>query len=202
MNFYLFIISYIIGAIPFNYIIIKLLYSKNISEEGSGNVGTLNAIRVSGNKFIGVAVLLFDILKAILVILIAKYIFEGTFPQVLIAAIAVMLAHKFNILLKFKGGIGLAPAFGVIIMFNYLLVVLWGLIWIIFKIKLKNMDFSIILASSLCIIAIIFIPESIFSIFNSFILLGIAETQIIFTVISLLILLSPGLYRGLIKPKI
>ena len=61
------VISYLLGSIPFGYILTKFFVKKDIREIGSGNIGATNALR-TGNKFIGYATLFFDILSIKLII--------------------------------------------------------------------------------------------------------------------------------------
>ena len=62
------IISYLIGSIPFGFILTKTFLKKDIREIGSGNIGATNALR-TGNKLIGYSTLLLDVIKAILPVL-------------------------------------------------------------------------------------------------------------------------------------
>ena len=70
------IISYTIGAIPFAYIMTRLLVGKDVREFGSGNVGATNAGRVLGFKY-GFMVAVLDVLKAILAVSIARWLISG-----------------------------------------------------------------------------------------------------------------------------
>ena len=65
------IISYLMGSIPFGFILTKIFLKKDIREIGSGNIGATNALR-TGNRFIGYLTLLLDILKAILPVIYVK----------------------------------------------------------------------------------------------------------------------------------
>ena len=64
------IISYLMGSIPFGFILTKIFLKKDIREIGSGNIGATNALR-TGNKFIGYLTLLLDILKAVLPVILS-----------------------------------------------------------------------------------------------------------------------------------
>ena len=65
------IISYLMGSIPFGFILTKTFLKKDIREIGSGNIGATNALR-TGNKLIGYSTLLLDVIKAILPVLYVK----------------------------------------------------------------------------------------------------------------------------------
>ena len=96
------IICYLIGSIPFGYILTKIFLKKDIRDIGSGNIGATNALR-TGNKTIGYATLFFDIIKAVIPIIYIKL----NFTELLyIASLCIFLGHVFPIWLKFKGGKG------------------------------------------------------------------------------------------------
>ena len=102
------LISYLIGSIPFALIFTKLFAKKNPGKEGSGNFGALNSYQITGKKYIGFLVFLFDFLKGTLAVSI---VYNFIFPRdlyIVIAAIFVVLGHSFNIFLKLKGEIGRA----------------------------------------------------------------------------------------------
>ena len=69
--FFLVIISYLMGSIPFGFLLTKLFLKKDITKIGSGNIGATNALR-TGNKLIGFSTLFFDISKAIIPVVYIK----------------------------------------------------------------------------------------------------------------------------------
>ena len=98
------IISYLMGSIPFGFILTKIFLKKDIREIGSGNIGATNALR-TGNKLIGYSTLLLDVIKAILPVLYVKI----NHPELIyIASLCAFLGHVFPVWLKFKGGKGVA----------------------------------------------------------------------------------------------
>ena len=117
------IISYLMGSIPFGLILTKVFLKKNIKEIGSGNIGATNVLR-AGNKFVGYATLILDILKSITPVIYIKF----NFPDFLyIASLCTFLGHVFPIWLKFKGGKGVATYLGILFAIN----IYFGLIFII-----------------------------------------------------------------------
>ena len=117
------IISYIMGSIPFGYILTKIFLKKDIREIGSGNIGATNALR-TGNKLIGYTTLFFDIIKAIIPIIYIKF----NFPELLyISSLCVFLGHVFPVWLKFKGGKGVATYVGILFALN----IYYGFIFIV-----------------------------------------------------------------------
>lgn len=91
----------------------------DIRKEGSGNAGTTNSLRVLGKKA-GIITFLGDLFKAILAVLLAKLIFQNTYPDFvkvleLYAGLGTVLGHNFPFYLQFKGGKGIACTSGVIL---------------------------------------------------------------------------------------
>ena len=115
-------ICYLLGSIPFGFIITKIFLKKDIRDIGSGNIGATNALR-TGNKFIGYATLFFDIIKAVIPVIYIKL----NYPELIfIASFCAFLGHVFPIWLKFKGGKGVATYVGILFAIN----IYFGLIFI------------------------------------------------------------------------
>jgi acyl phosphate:glycerol-3-phosphate acyltransferase len=125
--------SYLLGSIPFGFIITMVFLKKDIRDIGSGNIGATNALR-TGNKSLGFATLILDITKAILPVLYVKF----NYPDyIFIASLCAFLGHVFPIWLKFKGGKGVATYVGILFSINLILglifVVIWGITFLISK---------------------------------------------------------------------
>ena len=127
------IISYLMGSIPFGFLLTKIFLKKDIREIGSGNIGATNALR-TGNKLIGYSTLLLDVIKAILPVLYVKI----NYPELIyIASLCAFLGHVFPVWLKFKGGKGVATYVGILFTINiflgFIFCVSWLLIFLISK---------------------------------------------------------------------
>ncbi len=127
------IISYLLGSIPFGYILTKFFLKKDIRNIGSGNIGATNVLR-SGNKIIGYLTLSLDILKAIIPVIYIKL----NYPDLIyITSLSVFLGHVFPVWLKFKGGKGVATYVGILfsvnIIFGSIFVFSWLIIFFISK---------------------------------------------------------------------
>ena len=127
------ITSYLMGSIPFGFILTKIFLKKDIREIGSGNIGATNVLR-TGNKLVGYSTLILDITKAIIPVIFVKI----NFPELIyIASLCSFLGHVFPIWLKFKGGKGVATYVGILFSINILLgiifVVSWGVFFLIFR---------------------------------------------------------------------
>jgi glycerol-3-phosphate acyltransferase PlsY len=111
-------IAYLLGSIPFGYLLVRIFRKEDIRSTGSGNIGATNVAR-SGAKGLGILTLLLDLLKAFAAVKIAQHFAPGTpgFPSDLavLAGVAAVLGHIFPIWLRFKGGKGVASALGVFI---------------------------------------------------------------------------------------
>ncbi len=108
------ILSYLMGSVPFGFILTKVFLKKDIRDIGSGNIGATNALR-SGNKFLGYGTLFLDIIKAIIPVVYVKL----NYPDyIFIASLCVFLGHIFPIWLKFKGGKGVATYVGILFSIN------------------------------------------------------------------------------------
>jgi len=108
------ILSYLMGSVPFGFILTKVFLKKDIRDIGSGNIGATNALR-AGNKSLGYGTLFLDIIKAIIPVVYVKL----NYPDyIFIASLCVFLGHVFPIWLKFKGGKGVATYVGILFSIN------------------------------------------------------------------------------------
>ena len=141
--FILSLLSYLLGSIPFGFLLTKIFLKKDIREIGSGNIGATNVLR-TGNKFLGYSTLLLDILKAVLPIIYVKL----NYPEfIYICSLSVFLGHVFPIWLKFKGGKGVATYVGMLIILNYFLGIVFGIVWVITYLIFKYSSLGSILGS-------------------------------------------------------
>ena len=137
------LISYLLGSIPFGFLLTKIILKKDIREIGSGNIGATNVLR-TGNKIIGYSTLILDILKAVIPILFIKI----QFPEfIFISSLAVFLGHVFPIWLKFNGGKGVATYVGILFCINYILGFFFIATWIVVFFISKYSSLSSLLAS-------------------------------------------------------
>ena len=121
------IISYLMGSIPFGFILTKIFLKKDIREIGSGNIGATNALR-TGNKTIGYSTLVLDVLKAITPIIYIKIFYQDF---LYIASLCAFLGHVFPIWLKFKGGKGVATYVGILFAINIYFGIIFTISWFV-----------------------------------------------------------------------
>jgi glycerol-3-phosphate acyltransferase PlsY len=105
------VIAYAIGSIPFGLLISKSMSGIDPREAGSGNIGATNVLRVAGKKQAALT-LAGDILKGVFPVCLAKY-FGIEQQGIILVGFSAILGHVFPVLLKFKGGKGVAVSLGV-----------------------------------------------------------------------------------------
>lgn len=163
-------IAYLIGSIPFGYILMKASGQGDLRDMGSGNVGATNVLR-SGNKKLSALTLLLDVFKGAIAIGIAGTI-EPT--SIFLAAIGVILGHLFPIWLKFRGGKGVATSLGVALAISFPLGLLAIGVWILVFALCRYVSLAAIMAfSALPYAAVYFsnIPVAALSVFLFFTIL-------------------------------
>ena len=172
MLFLILFLSYLIGSIPFGFLLTKIFLKKDIRKIGSGNIGATNALR-TGNKLIGYSTLTLDISKAVILLLIIKFNFS---EYLFISSIAVFLGHVFPIWLKFKGGKGVATYVGILFCINIYLVIVFIVSWLVIFTLTKYSSLASMLSS-------LFVP------ITSYFLLG-DNNYYFYIIFSLLILIT------------
>jgi glycerol-3-phosphate acyltransferase PlsY len=128
------LVSYLLGSIPFGYLLVRIFRSQDIRKIGSGNIGATNVIR-SGARGLGAATFLLDSLKGFVAVAMARDLIHAALPvwppiaqlswqgspaarldaAASIAAMAAVLGHIYPVWLRFKGGKGVATAFGALL---------------------------------------------------------------------------------------
>jgi acyl phosphate:glycerol-3-phosphate acyltransferase len=113
------VVGYLLGSIPFGFLLVKFVRGEDIRLTGSGNIGATNVAR-SGAKGLGIATLVLDALKGSMAVAFAWGLASsrGVPPlrYMAVASLAAVLGHVFPVWLKFRGGKGVATALGVFIL--------------------------------------------------------------------------------------
>ncbi len=120
--------AYLIGSIPFGYLLARFWKGIDIRKYGSGNIGATNVWRTLG-KGPGMIVLALDLLKGVTAVLLAKQL-ENTDIAVLGAALAGMAGHSWPLWLGFKGGKIIATGAGAVLAIAPLPLLLAFLVWV------------------------------------------------------------------------
>jgi glycerol-3-phosphate acyltransferase PlsY len=111
MPFLALVLAYLIGGIPFGYLLVRLKSGEDVRSKGSGNIGATNVLRTSG-RLVAVATLLLDIGKGFLAVWLAARLSDNSVAWTSMAALAVMAGHAFPVFLKFQGGKAVASFIG------------------------------------------------------------------------------------------
>ena len=152
------IIGYLIGSIPFGLILTKIAKTEDIRKIGSGNIGATNVLR-TGRKDLAALTVLFDVSKAAIVAILAyrlttsegitlfSHFTTTNILTSLIAGSSAIIGHNFPIWLKFKGGKGVAPAFGFIVVTSPIVGLLALITWLFMAFTFKYSSLSAITAA-------------------------------------------------------
>lgn len=107
-------IAYLLGSIPFGYLLVLAFRKEDIRQTGSGNIGATNVLR-SGSRWLGILTLLLDVAKGFFAVVIARHLTSGShaIDTASIGALFAVIGHVFPIWLRGKGGKGVATALGV-----------------------------------------------------------------------------------------
>jgi acyl phosphate:glycerol-3-phosphate acyltransferase len=104
--------SYLLGTIPFGYILVRIFRGEDVRSRGSGNIGATNVARMS--RVLGLVTLILDAGKGAAAVVIARALSGGNHQKLTmtIAAFCAVVGHLFPIWLKFRGGKGVATSLG------------------------------------------------------------------------------------------
>ena len=152
--------SYLLGSIPFGYLIYKYLKKKDIRSFGSGNIGATNVNRLLGKK-VGAVILFLDFIKVLIPTYVA-HLYLGT-DYGAFCGICSILGHIFPIWLKFKGGKGVAGFIGFLLITSWPLCFLFLVVWLL---SVKILKYSALGAIIGIILNLIFFKASLLIQFN------------------------------------
>jgi len=147
-------LAYLLGSIPFGYLLVRIFRKQDIRATGSGNIGATNVAR-SGAKGLGILTLILDALKGFFAVLIAQkiaapYGFPQAYEIAVAAALAAVLGHCFPAWLGFRGGKGVATALGVFFALVPLTTVLYLLgVFLLIVLVTKYVSLASIVAAAL-----------------------------------------------------
>jgi len=172
LNGIFYITAYLVGGIPFGYLLAKYVGGVNVKEAGSGNIGATNVLRVLKQKDeklakkLGALTLLLDALKGAIVVLIAKFVGVNDFTLWSIAVFAV-IGHCYTPFLNFEGGKGVATGFGVLMALIPIPTLIALAVWFISAKVLKISSLSSLIALiSILISANIIYPNGLKGIYT------------------------------------
>ena len=143
------IITYLVGAIPFGLLIVKLFKGEDVRKKGSGNIGATNVARNYGLK-LGLLAFICDMLKGFLPVFLFPMLMTNSSVsiealKVIFAGLAI-IGHIFPIYLKFKGGKGVATGAGVFFGISPLGVVFSLIVWVILMFGFRYVSLASLVA--------------------------------------------------------
>jgi len=124
-----FLLCYVLGNLSFGLLLNWATSTIDLRAEGSGNVGASNVWRIRG-AFLGFLTLCGDALKGVCAVFLAKWLVPS-FLSICVGSLAVVLGHVYPVFLKFRGGKGVATAFGVLTTWCWPLGVMLALCWVV-----------------------------------------------------------------------
>jgi len=170
------LLGYLLGSIPFGLILTRLAGTEDIRKIGSGSIGGTNVLR-TGRKDLALLTVLFDLAKAAVATLIAFYLIPADpiyfcgLPTTanmlagLSAGLAAIIGHCFPVWLKFKGGKGIASAFGYIIVTAPTVAGLSLITWLLVAFATRYSSLSAIIAAILLPVYTFFFADPIVNVF-------------------------------------
>lgn len=161
LPFALVLSAYLLGSIPFSFLVVKVFSGKDVREHGSRNVGATNVARTAG-KLPGILALLLDIAKGWGAVTVARWIASrpewpfpaGTLPWesremwIALAGLIAVLAHMFPVWLRFHGGKGVATATGAFLALDPIVVAAAVIIFILVLITTRFVSLASILSAA------------------------------------------------------
>jgi acyl phosphate:glycerol-3-phosphate acyltransferase len=155
MNSYLVVIvagvSYLLGSIPFGYLLVRIFKGEDVRASGSGNIGATNVARKS--PALGIVTLLLDAAKGLAAVLLARYFFRGATPATIsmmttVAAFFAVVGHLFPVWLRFRGGKGVATSLGAFILLTPKSILCMLLLFLIMTVAFRYVSLSSVAAAA------------------------------------------------------
>lgn len=146
---FIILVAYLLGSIPFGYLIVRATQGADVRETGSGGTGATNVSRRAG-KAAGVLTLVLDAVKGAAAVVIAKVMLNSTedaYWWITAAAIAVIVGHIFPVWLRFRGGKGAATGVGVFLMLAPYTVAMAVLVFLAVVVTTRYVSLGSILAA-------------------------------------------------------
>jgi glycerol-3-phosphate acyltransferase PlsY len=139
--------SYLLGSIPFGYVLVRVFRGKDIRQTGSGNIGATNVSRTS--KGLGALTLALDALKGLTAVLITRVSFPGNKTLLGAAALFAIVGHMFPVWLRFRGGKGVATGLGSFVLITPKTILVMLAIFIVILLAFRYVSLASILTVAL-----------------------------------------------------
>lgn len=126
---FLVLVGYLMGSINSAIIVCRMFGLPDPRAEGSKNPGATNVLRLGGKQY-GILVMVFDVVKGILPVLLAKYL-NATPVTIAFTALAAVVGHMYPVFFDFKGGKGVATAIGALLAFHFVIGIMVAATWLL-----------------------------------------------------------------------
>lgn len=170
--------GYLLGSVPFGLVLCYLAGYGDIRKIGSGNIGATNVLR-TGNKWLALLTVLLDASKAGLAawlalkltaptpFMIGGWIVYGNVLAALVSGSMAIVGHNFPVWLKFRGGKGVASAFGFILVTQPMIALALLVVWLVMAILFRYSSLAAICAALSLPVFAFFYVEPVYTVFDS-----------------------------------
>jgi acyl phosphate:glycerol-3-phosphate acyltransferase len=165
-------LAYLIGAIPFGYLLVRWKTGTDVRAKGSGNIGATNVLRTTG-RLAGVVTLLLDIAKGYLAVWLAGWLTQNDPWWTSGAALAVMAGHAFPVFLGFKGGKAVASFVGAFLRLTPIPLLLALLIFVVIVAWTRHISMGSVAAAAVFPLGVWLLLLPPFPVFASAIVAGV-----------------------------
>lgn len=138
------VVGYLLGSIPFGLLLTRFTGAGDLRRIGSGSIGATNVLR-TGRKDLAAATLVLDLGKGVVAVLIARWL-AGDIAA-LLGGLAAVVGHMFPVWLRFRGGKGVATAFGALLAIMPLVAVIGFAIWLAVALTVRISSASALVAT-------------------------------------------------------
>jgi glycerol-3-phosphate acyltransferase PlsY len=166
------VIAYLLGSIPFGYLIVRASTGTDIRSTGSGNIGATNVLRTTG-RAAGILTLLLDVAKGYVAVWLAWHLTGGDALSASLAAVAVILGHAFPVFLRFKGGKAVASSLGAFLFLTPSAIAAVALVFVVAVALTRFISLGSILAAGLFPLAVYLIAHPPFSVILASLFTGV-----------------------------
>ena len=139
--------SYLLGSIPFGYILVRAFRGQDVRQTGSGNIGATNVSRTSPR--LGVLTLILDALKGLAAVALTRMLFPGHNILLGAAAFFAIIGHMFPVWLRFRGGKGVATGLGSFVLLTPKTILVMVAIFVVIFLAFRYVSLASILTVAL-----------------------------------------------------
>jgi len=139
--------SYLLGSIPFGYILVRAFRGQDVRQTGSGNIGATNVSRTSPG--LGALTLILDLLKGLTAVAVTRMLFPGNTMLFGAAAFFAIVGHIFPVWLRFRGGKGVATGLGSFILLTPKTILVMVAIFVVMLLAFRYVSLASILTVAL-----------------------------------------------------